>query len=252
MSGPRYSVIMPAYNSVRFIDETILSVINQTFTDWELLIYDDGSTDGSVTAIEEYVSKDPRVKLTKGGQNSGAAAARNKLISDARGEYIAFLDSDDLWLPTKLSEHENVMRNSDVNISFSCYEIMDEQGNRSGKAIDVEAPLRVSYLDMLKKNATMGCLTVVVRRSAFKDLSMPLIRQGQDYALWLKLLKETDYAWRIEKVLAVYRIVGGSISRNKVRKAYRQWQIYREIESLSLMHSFYYFSSYVCRALYRR
>lgn len=249
MASCKFTVIMPAFNSARFIEESIQSVVNQTYHDWELLIYDDGSTDDTASIVSAHALIDKRIKLFLGEGNQGAAVARNLLLDQANGELIAFLDSDDLWLPNKLHEHEVLMCNEEINISFSSYEVIDENGDKTGKTVDLNAPGKVGYQDMLKKTATMGCLTVVIRHAAFEEVSMPIIKQGQDYALWLKLLKETDSAWKIPKVMASYRIVRGSISRNKARKALRQWQIYRQIEKLSFLNACLYFAHYARRAL---
>ena len=224
---------------------------NQTMENWELLICDDASTDGTQSKLASLAASDERINVVCSAQNQGAAYARNNALDRARGQYIAFLDSDDLWFPEKLELQKQFM-DSGIDFSFAPYEIIDEEGTPTGQRVDCRAPEDVSYLDMLKKQATMGCLTVAVRRTAIGSTRMPAIRQGQDYALWLKLLQQVPKAYRMDRVLARYRVVSGSISSNKLRKASRQWQIYRDLEQLPLLNSAYYFVYYVRNALFRR
>lgn len=242
---------MPTFNSQRFVELSIRSVQAQTLTNWELLICDDASTDGTVELLQSLAARDNRIKVVFSPKNRGAAAARNNAIRRAAGEYVAFLDSDDLWMPNKL-EQQKMHLDSGIDFSFTPYEVVDEAGVPTGKFVDCRAPKQVNYLDMLNKRATMGCLTVAIRRSVLQKYQMPPIRQGQDYALWLAVLHEVPFAHRMDTVLSHYRNVPGSISSNKARKAARQWQIYREIEGLPLVRSLWYFVNYVRNALFRR
>lgn len=245
------SIITPTYNSERFIGELYESILNQTHQNWEWLVTDDCSTDRTFDILLRLSGKDPRVIPIKNNINSGAAVSRNNSLKRCHGEFIAFVDSDDLWHPEKLRLQLDFM-GDEKSFSFTAYRILTEQGVDSGKRVDTNHNHPLSYTDMLKKKATLGCSTVMLRRNVIEDLTMPLLRTGQDYAFWLKILKTGVNAYAFTKVLTDYRIVAGSISRNKFKKAKRQWQIYREIESLSFPSSLYCFSFYAWRAIFRR
>ena len=249
---PAFSVIMPTWNSDRFVRAAVASVQAQTRGDWELLVHDDRSEDATPELLGTMAAADPRIKPVYAAVNSGAAVARNAALGRATGARVAFLDSDDEWLPHKLEAQATFMDERGAALSFGCYETMDEAGRGTGRVVDAGAPRRVDHADMLRKRATMGCLTVMLQRDAFTDYSLPLIRQGQDYALWLKLLRQVPYAWRMDDVIGRYRLVEGSISSNKLRKARRQWQVYREHERLDLLTSARCFSHYARNAIFRR
>ena len=244
------SVIMPTYNSEKYVEDAIQSIRSQSYENWELLVSDDRSTDSTITILHKLANLDARIKIYPMTINSGAAVTRNNSISLASGEYIAFLDSDDIWKPEKLEKQLDFMINNDASFSYTAFEIMRENGNSdTPKLMDLDSVSSVSYDDMLKKRSTMGCLTVMFRPADYSSYSMPLIRQGQDYALWLKLLKTGTDAKKLNVVLSEYRIVPESLSRNKIRKAFRQFQIYRQHEKLSLAYSCLCFVHYAIRAV---
>ncbi|EOG1815092.1 TPA: glycosyltransferase [Enterobacter hormaechei subsp. steigerwaltii] len=253
-SGDLISVIMPSYNSADTISASIESILSQSYQNWELLITDDGSTDGTLEILSAYAEKDSRIKFFSNSKNSGAAVSRNNSIKHSKGAFLAFLDSDDIWLKNKLQKQlsfMNVTQNNDF--SFTSYSLIDENGKHLGKTVDMQGDgLSFSYHDMLRKKATLGCSTVMLRKSSFEDISMPLIRTGQDYALWLKLLKTGKNAYLLNEVLTEYRILPNSISRNKFKKSKRQWQIYREIEKLNFLSAGVCFAFYAWRAVFRR
>jgi teichuronic acid biosynthesis glycosyltransferase TuaG len=215
------------------------------------LITDDCSDSDTKELLEKLEASDSRIKVFYSAKNCGAAVARNNSILNAHGEFLAFIDSDDLWLPQKL-EKQLAFMVAGINFSFTAYEVVDQNNASLGKQVDADQSGSFSYQDMLKKKATLGCSTVMLRRSAFSDISMPLLRTGQDYALWLKLLKTGNQAYVLAESLTRYRIMPNSISRNKVKKAKRQWQIYRQVEVLPLWLSIYCFSLYAWRAVFRR
>ena len=244
------SIIMPTYDSEKYVIFSLESVLNQTYENWELLVTDDVSGDSTIAVLQERAEKDHRIKIFVLPENSGAAVARNNSILKARGQFVAFLDSDDLWFSEKLERQVSFMNRENVSLSYTAYEVVDEYGEKStSECKDLDERKSVSYDDMLKKKSIMGCLTVMFRREDFKSYEMPLIRQGQDYALWLKLLKTGKSAYKLNEVLAQYRIVPSSISRNKFRKAVRQFQIYRQIEGLSFVYSVECFIHYTLRAI---
>lgn len=245
------SIITPSFNAQQFILETYNSILSQTHKNWEWLVTDDCSSDDTWEILTTLAAKDSRIKPIQNPVNSGAAVARNNSISRASGDMLAFLDSDDLWLPEKLELHLAFMSEQQADISFTPYWLIDEQSNELRQGVDLKKQGTFSYQDMLKKKATMGCCTVLVRRQAFPDLSMPLIRAGQDYAFWLKLLKTGKEAYIFTNPQSKYRIVSNSLSRNKVKKAIKIWQVYRQIEALNIFKASYVFAHYAIRALFK-
>ena len=248
---PLVSIITPTYNAEKYIREVYDSLVAQTHTHWEWLVTDDCSTDGTLALLRQLSHQDSRIKIACNSRNSGAAAARNHSLSRVSGEFIAFIDSDDLWHPQKL-EKQLAFMNEKIDFSFTAYRIIADDGADSGKVVDAFHSEPLGYNDMLKKKATLGCSTVMLRRGVIDDLSMPLLRTGQDYALWLKILKSGVQAYACTDVLTCYRIVANSISRNKIKKARRQWQIYRQVEQLNLLRAAYCFCFYGWRAVFRR
>lgn len=249
----KVSIITATYNSQDTINETYLSLCNQSLTDWEWIITDDCSSDSTFAILTNISYQDKRVRLFSNKENSGAAVSRNNSLSFCSGQYIAFIDSDDVWLPSKLEKQVNFMEiNRNVNFSYTSYELIDKDGVKLGSFVDIKTPKSVSYVDMLKKKATIGCSTVLLRSGVFNDLTMPNYRTGQDYAFWLKLLKLNQSAYLLREVLMEYRILPDSISRNKFFKAKRQWQIYREHEKISFLRSSWFFANYAFRAVFRK
>lgn len=221
------SVITPSHNTALFIEETIQSVLNQDFKDWELIIIDDSSSDDSLERIKKF--EDSRIRLIEFKENKGAAVARNAGIEVARGRWIAFLDSDDVWLPHKLSTQLAFMQKHEYAFSYSAYAKINEAGQ---KIRELHVPPKVNYTDLLK-TCSIGCLTAVYDTKVLGKVYMPLIEKRQDYGLWLKLLKQTTYAYGMQEILAAYRVRSRSISSNKWKAAQYQWRVYRELEKLS-------------------
>lgn len=246
------SIITPAYNCDKFLMATYNSIRNQTNCNWEWLVTNDCSTDSTLAVLKGIAAKDSRVKIFSNEVNSGAAFSRNNSILNAKGEFIAFIDSDDLWYECKLDTQLRFMIENNVNFSFTAFELIGADEQPLWKNVDTHHIGSLSYEDMLRKKATLGCSTVMLRRAAFDDIKMPLIRTGQDYGLWLKLLKTGQMAEPITQVLTKYRILPDSISRNKFKKAKRQWQIYREIENLSFKKSLECFCFYAWQAVFRK
>ncbi len=233
------SIITALYNCEEYISETINSVLSQNYEKWELLIVDDCSTDNSVEIVKEFIEKDSRIKLYELKRNSGVSVARNKAIEMAKGKYIAFLDSDDLWLPDKLEKQISFMKETNVALTYSAYNVIDEDGHTRGVFIP---PPKVTYTDLLK-TCSIGCSTAVYDAGKLGKHYLKKVGH-EDYALWLKLLKKEKNALGITTVLAKYRLVSGSISGNKLKTAKYQWNIYRKVEKLNFMKSFYYFLHY--------
>ncbi|MEO9571687.1 MAG: glycosyltransferase family 2 protein [Polaribacter sp.] len=231
------SIITPNYNSEKFISQTINSVLNQTYKNWEMIIVDDLSTDSSIKIINSFCIKDSRIKLFQLKENSGAAIARNKAISLAKGSFIAFLDSDDLWFSKKLEVQLSFMITNNYSLTYTSYEIINENGVSNGKKIHCKA--RLDYHRMLYSNE-IGCLTAIYDKEILGKVFMPEIRKRQDYGLWLSVLKSVNYAYGLPEVLAKYRDRRESISNNKLEMLKWNWNLYKNIEKLSYFRATYY------------
>ncbi|MFD1416316.1 glycosyltransferase family 2 protein [Oceanobacillus jeddahense] len=243
---PIISVITPTYNSERFIAETIESVQAQSFSEWEMIIVDDCSTDQTAEIVKSYAEKDDRIHLTVLDENQGSAITRNTAMDKSQGRYLAFLDSDDLWLPEKLEKQLVFMQDNGVAFSFTQYVRMNEDGTDTG-AVST-APATVTYEDLMKR-CVIGCLTVMLDRERIGERRMVNIRTRQDYAFWLEITRSGHFAYGLPEVLARYRLVGNSISSNKWKAAKRNWYVFREVEKQPLPQTIYYFSHYVARSL---
>lgn len=246
------SIITATYNSSSLIVDTYKSILNQSLFNWEWIITDDCSSDDTYEVLQDLSNNDSRIVIFKNHVNSGAAVSRNNSLQHACGKFIAFIDSDDLWVAQKLEKQVKFMEEKNIDFSFTAYELTNDKGEKTGQKVDTHLKGFVTYEDMLKKKATLGCSTVMLRNKAFEDLSMPLLRTGQDYATWLKLLKSGKSAYPLTEVLTLYRILPNSISRNKFKKAKRQWQIYRDIEKLTFLKSLNCFCFYAWRAVFRK
>ncbi|MEC1719115.1 glycosyltransferase family 2 protein [Schinkia azotoformans] len=236
------SIVTPAYNCEDFISETIDSVLAQTYSNWEMIIVNDKSTDNTVEVINKYVQKDSRIKLINLNENSGAAVARNKAIEKAKGRFIAFLDSDDRWKREKLKKQIDFMNNNNFGFTFTAYEYIKDENNSKDKIFSV--PESLNYTQALK-NTIIGCLTVIIDRNIVGDFRMPLVRRGQDNLTWLMLLQKGNIAYGLNENLAEYRLVNGSLSNNKFKALKRQWFNYRHVIKLSLLKCIYYYLWYI-------
>lgn len=246
---PLISVITPSYNAEEFIEKTIQSVLNQTFSDWEMIIADDCSTDGTRDILKRYEEDDERIHAIFLKENQGAAAARNAALSKAEGRYVAFLDSDDVWKAEKLDKQLAFMRKHQYAFTFTAYELISQDGEPLHKTVHV--PVSLTYDDVLK-NTIIGCLTVMIDREQTGDIRMPNIRTRQDLATWLSILKRGFKAYGLNEPLAEYRIVETSISSNKWKAAKKTWFVYREIERLHFMKATWCFVQYAKNAVKKR
>jgi len=243
------SIITPSYNSSSFISECVESVLAQTFENWELIIIDDCSVDCSLEIIEQFIQKDNRIQLITLKKNIGAAAARNIAIQKAKGRYIAFLDSDDVWKHDKLEKQLAFMRTNGFAFTFTAYQPMSEDGKKMHSVIF--APKIMTYKSYLR-NTIIGCLTVIIDRQQTGDFQMPNIRSSHDMALWLDLMKRGFMAYGLNENLAKYRIVSSSNTARKWKAANEVWQVYRKLEKLSIMNSVLNFICYVFNAIKKR
>ncbi len=245
----KVSIITPLYNGDKYILELVNSVLRQTYSNWELIIVDDCSTDMGVDVLSKYLKQDKRIRLIQNDFNSGPALSRNKAIFEAQGEFIAFLDSDDLWDANKLSVQISYMKRNNIFFSYTYYNQINEQGKIIRKI--EELPSKVNYLSTIKSNK-IGCLTAVYSVKHFGKVYMENIKKRQDFTLWLKLLKKVDYAYCVPYNLASYRIREGSISSNKLKLVKYHWYIYRRIEKHHFFKSLYFISNYIVSKLLNR
>ncbi|WP_051593531.1 glycosyltransferase family 2 protein [Achromobacter sp. DH1f] len=243
---PSVSIVMPAYNAQRYIKIAIDSVLGQTFKDWELLVVDDCSSDDTGKYVLDY--QDERIRYIKNPQNLGVAQTRNRAIEAALGKYIAFLDSDDVWLPQKLAAQVALLEKG-ATISYGSYVRITEDGR---PLATVAVPKSLCYGDMLKSNF-IGHLTGIYRKDRLPELRF---ESGghEDYVFWLRAVKMAGeiHAALPGTPLAYYRVVKNSLSSNKGKAMRWQWKIYRNVLKLSLLRSAYYFVFYVFNALRKR
>lgn len=243
------SIIVPVYNLEKYIEQTIESVLWQTYENWELLLIDDGSTDASAKKIEQYVLKDARIRLIQ-KKNEGAAKARNMGIDYAKGEYLAFLDGDDLWKPKKLEKEIAFAKENRADFCFTGYEFANAEGAGTGKVVRV--PKTIDYKQALD-NTTIFTSTVLLdlRNISKEDAKMPVVK-SEDTALWWKLLRMGRIAYGLDENLVSYRRVTNSLSSNKIEAIKRIWFLYRKQEKLSIWESCYHFVFWAYRAVMRR
>lgn len=228
------SIITPTYNCGKFIAETIESVKKQSYTNWEMIIVDDCSTDNTKEIVEKIAENEPRIKYHILEKNSGAAVARTKAMELAQGEYMAFLDSDDLWKSDKLEKQLNYMKEKKLNFCATAYEQIDEAGNKLGKVVKT---VKKTDYNRLLLDCPVGNSTVMYNVENMGKFEVPNIRKRNDDALWLQMLKKEKYIWGMSDVLMEYRIRANSISSNKLNLIKYHWKLYREIEKLSILRS---------------
>lgn len=244
------SIVTPVYNAEKFISDTIESVQKQSYKNWELILVDDCSTDNSVKIIEEFAKTDNRIKLIKQNNNGGPALARNKGIEVSTGNYLCFIDADDLWDTEKLNKQVNFMMQNNCAFSFTGYEFANQYGVPNGKKVFI--PNQINYKKALK-NTTIWTSTVMFDLSKLskETISMPDVK-SEDTATWWKILKQIDYAYGLNEILSYYRRNPNSLSSNKFSAIKRIWKLYRNVEHLNIFYSFYNFCFYAINAVKRR
>ncbi len=232
LSSPLITIVTPVFNSGRFLRHTIAAVQAQTYSHWEMLLIDDCSTDDTCDIIRSF-HDDHRIHLLKLDHNSGAAVARNTGIRQARGEYLAFLDSDDIWKPDKLQKQLTFMQKGGYSFSFTSLQMVDEEGNPK-KTITV--PPRADYRYLLQ-HTVIATSTVMLHMPDIGTFQMPLRRGGQDYATWLMLLRRTEAAYGIAEPLTQYRLCAGSLSSNKLQSVKQVFQIQTQGEHIGKLRA---------------
>lgn len=239
------SIITPAYNAARFVAEAVESVRRQTYDQWEMLVIDDCSRDETREIVRALARQDSRVKLIEQPANGGPARARQAGLDAASGRYIAFLDSDDLWLPQKLERQLAFMDACNSAISFTQFRRISADGLGVGKLIRI--PDRLDYSRLLR-NTAIATSTVVVDRHKTGPFSMT-VTYYDDFVLWLSILRKGFIAHGLQEDLMRYRVASGSWSRNKLRSALWVWRTYQHIEKLSVPYSAWCFAGYVWNAV---
>ena len=235
MNSDLVSIIMPSYNTAKYIKNSIQSVINQTYTNWELIIVDDCSTDNTDEVVNGII--DDRIHYIKNEKNSGAAVSRNRALREAKGKWIAFLDSDDLWMPQKLNEQIRFMKDNNYHFSYTNYEEIDEQSNRLG--CTVTGPKKITKAGMYNY-CWPGCLTVMYDAEYIGLIQIADIKKNNDYAMWLKVCKKSN-CYLLDKTLAQYRKRSGSISNHSYVKLIKyHYLLYKEAENKNAVISFIY------------
>ncbi len=247
MNDGLVSIVTPAWKAAPYVAQTIASVKAQSYPNWELLITDDCSPDNTFEVLQEHARSDPRIKPLRQDRNGGPAAARNAGLQRAQGRWIAFLDSDDLWLPNKLDLQLTALQNSDACLGFTGFRRIDALGQVTGRYIGV--PSRLSYRQLLG-NTAIATSTVLVDRKRTGDFQMKATYYD-DFACWLELLRPHRWAIGIDQDLMRYRVMSHSVSRNKGKSAREVWNTYRRIEQLGTVTSAWYFSNYAARAWWK-
>jgi teichuronic acid biosynthesis glycosyltransferase TuaG len=232
MKTPLVSIITPSFNSEKFIAATIQSVQNQSYQNWEMIIVDDCSTDKTVPIVTQMAQNDPRIQLFRLEKNSGTGIARNTALSKTKGSYIAFLDADDLWKPTKLERQINFIITNDLPFTFSFYDCINEDGKPLHKR--VEAPLNLSYRQLFFCNY-VGNLTGIYNVTFFGKIAISSIRKRQDWMLWLTILRKVKTAKPVPESLAFYRIRENSISASKFELLKHNFAVYRNFHGFNLL-----------------
>lgn len=238
------SIVTPVYNAEKYIKETIASVQNQTYDNWEMILVDDASSDNSVEIIKDIIKHQPNIQLISLEKNSGSAVTRNKGIQQAKGQYLTFLDADDLWLPHFIETSIATIQKTQIPFVFASYQRKDE--NLNPLLSDFIVPNKVTYHDILKSNS-ISCLTAFIDIETLGKKQMPLVRKRQDMGLWLQYLKQIPYAFGIQEPLAIYRIRKQSLSRNKLGLLKSQWYYYYTVEKLGFFRGIYYMIQWALR-----
>ncbi len=218
------SIVMPAYNCEKYVVEAINSILAQTYRNWELLVLDDGSKDNTLRIIKEFSQKDSRIKALPNGKNMGVSATRNRGIELASGEWIAFLDSDDMWKPEKIEKQFEIVEKEAAEFLFTGSSYINEEGE-SFKGI-FEVPEKVTYKKLRNQNV-ISCSSVLVKKKYFKNIKMEKDEMHEDYAVWLRILKLGVIAYGVNEPLLIYRISKNSKSGNKMKTVKMTYKVFR-------------------------
>lgn len=245
MTQPLVSIVTPVHNSAEFLHRAVESVFAQTLPDWELILVNDASTDGSGDLIDELAERDQRVVAEHMPANEGAARTRNRGIERARGRFIAFLDSDDSWEPAKLEEQVGLAEETGAELIYGAYYI---QRHDSDDRRLIRPRPTVTYSGLLN-NTLIATSAALYDSDRLGKVYMPDIKKRQDLGLWLSILRRIDQAQAVEEPVATIHKRPGSLSGNKLSALYYTWRLYRDHEKLSLPRAAWHFGNYAGRAV---
>lgn len=240
------SVIIPVYNAEKYLEESILSVLAQSYKDIEIVLVDDYSADRSRKIIDDLCKNYKNISCHYQEKNQGVAVARNIGLNLAKGRYIAFLDSDDLWKEDKLEKQLELMEERTAGFVFSAIEMMDENGEQKKKKRRIKKKVTYKYL---LKNTVIPTSSVVIDRNVVSDFKMPLMRSGQDYATWLAILREGVIAYGVDEALVKYRVGSNSLSSNKLKSIKQVWEIQVNQERINPLCATYNTCCFILHAL---
>ncbi len=242
------SIILPVYNAEKFVEETINSILNQTYSNIELIIVEDCSTDNSLNIIKKF--SDKRIKVFNFKENKGVAIARNYGVDKSEGEYLAFIDSDDIWKKDKLEKQMDFLqKNTQCNFVFSSYELINESGKKRNQIIYSQK--EVDYKFILR-NTIISTPTVLLKKSGFTDISFENISTAEDYSLWYKLLRDGEIAYGIKEPLVLVRKRSKSLSKNRLKVIYNLYKVQRRYEKQNIFQAFINICFYIVNALRKR
>ena len=240
------SIITPAYNAAEYISDTIESVQKQSYINWEMIIVDDCSQDDTVKIVEEYSRNDNRIVLLKNSTNCGVSATRNNALKIAKGEYVAFLDSDDLWKKDKLDKQLEFMEKNGYVLTYTAYQKVNTVTGELGRVIKV--PRKMTYRSIFY-NTAIACLTVMVNKEMVGDFEMPMIGHTEDQCTWQMILQKGYNAYGLNENLATYRVGTKSLTANKKNAIVGQWSTYRDYYKFNILKSAFYFLLYAINAV---
>tara|TARA_R110001592_G_scaffold85353_1_gene252175 strand:+ start:16614 stop:17375 length:762 start_codon:yes stop_codon:yes gene_type:complete len=250
MNKVEVSIIMPTYNVGHVVSQTIESVLNQTYSNWELVIVDDCSNDNTLDIVKKYASKYENIKFIESKYNNGAGISRNLGIQSAQGRFLAFLDSDDIWFPEKLERQIFYMKANEFPICHTAFNFINEAGETRSGAVYVSAS--INLIDNLK-TTEIGTSTAVIDRNLISEsIYFSEVRARQDLKLWIKLLGAGYLSHGINEVLVSYRVRPGSVSSNKIKMLWVTWVVYWNIENLSIIDKITCYLNYVFNAISKR
>lgn len=248
-SSPLVSIVVPIHNAEQYIGSTIESVLGQTYTNWELILIDDCSSDRSVEIIKSYLG-DERIKFFQNETNLKAAATRNEGIAKSKGELLCFLDADDIWLKDKLQKQVEFVKKMDCAFSYTAYEFGDEQAVGTGRIVKVLP--RLDYKHALSRTIIFTSTVMFnLNKLNREDIMMPEV-PSEDTATWWSILRRGYIAYGLDEVLTIYRRPSISLSSNKLVAVKRIWFLYRRVERLNVFRSTVCFLGWAYRATMRR